>query len=440
MVKIKRIYDFVRRDIWRTTGDELDKTRRLGYATIKTLILSVRGFNDNDVSMRANALTYSFMFALVPILAMILAVARGFGMEQVIEGYLNKSFLGQYDPKIVGVIMGFVQRYLETAQGGVFLGIGILILLWAIYSFFRNVEASFNKIWQVNQSRNIGIQITNYLTLLLALPILMIASSGISIFVNTKLTETEFFINLGALYEWGLKLVPWMMSWLVFFLMYKGIPNTKVKWHAALIPGIFIGTLVQMLQMLTVYVIMFLGRTSVVYGAFAIIPLLLTWVQWLCMLILFGAELSYSIQNNEHFDYLQETDTMSRRYKDYLTLYICHAVIKRFEQGGAAYSAQELAQESHLPTRIVNQLLGRMADSKLLSVIRPESEHDDELRYQPAMDINKITVGMVFDQIEQQGTEMFFQRLPKEMNQFWKQFLQLRKEAKDDMNKLVKDL
>lgn len=440
MVKLRRIYDFIRKDIWRTTNDELGKGRRLGYATIKTLILSVRGFNDNDVSMRANALTYSFMFALVPILAMILAVARGFGMEQVIEGYLNKSFLGQYDPKIISVIMGFVQRYLETAQGGVFLGIGILILLWAIYSFFRNVEASFNKIWQVNQSRNIGRQITNYLTLLLALPILMIASSGISIFVNTRLAESDFFINLGFLIEWGLKLLPWMMSWLVFFLMYWAIPNTKVKWHAALIPGIFIGTLVQILQAMTVYVIMFLGRTSVVYGAFAIIPLLLTWVQWLCMLILFGAELSYSIQNNEHFDYLQETDNMSRRYKDYLTLYICQAIIKRFEQGQKAYSAQELAQESHVPTRIINQLIGRLVAAGILSVLRPEGEREDELRYQPAMDINKITVGMVFDQIEQQGTEMFFRRLPKKMESFWKQFLGLRKEAKDTQNKLVKDL
>ena len=127
--------DFVRHDLWRTTSDELGKGKRIGLQVLKTLVLSVRGFNEDDISMRANSLTYSFMFAVVPIMALFLAVARGFGFEQVIESYLERSFLGQYDPQVVDAIMGFVQRYLETAQGGVFLGIGILILLWAVYSF-----------------------------------------------------------------------------------------------------------------------------------------------------------------------------------------------------------------------------------------------------------------------------------------------------------------
>ena len=152
---IQRSIEFVRTGLWRTTTEELGQGERIGVQILKTLVLSVRGFNENDITMRANALTYSFMFAVVPIMALFLAVARGFGFEQVIENYLKNSFLGQYDPAIVETIMGFVQRYLETAQGGVFLGIGIAILLWAVYSFFLNVESSFNKIWQVHKTRNV---------------------------------------------------------------------------------------------------------------------------------------------------------------------------------------------------------------------------------------------------------------------------------------------
>ena len=155
---IQHISDFVRHDLWRTTTEELDNSRRFGLQTLKTLIIATRGFNENDISMRANSLTYSFMFAVVPILALFLAVARGFGFEHVIESQLKNSFVGQYDEELVDVIMGFVQRYLETAQGGVFLGIGILILLWAVYSFFLNVESSFNKIWQVHKTRAPGIE------------------------------------------------------------------------------------------------------------------------------------------------------------------------------------------------------------------------------------------------------------------------------------------
>lgn len=433
----KRLYYFLVRDIWRTTGQELNRTRRIGYSTIKTLILSARGFSQNDISMRANSLTYSFMFALVPILAMVVAVARGFGFEQVIEDSLNKSFLGNYN--IVPTIMGFVQRYLETAQGGVFIGMGIFVLLWAIYSFFTNVESSFNKIWQVEKSRSIVRQITSYITILLAIPILLIASSGISIFFNSTMSEFNAFRGISMMNELLFKLIPWVTSWLVFFVMYWQVPNTRVHWLSALIPGILIGTIVQVLQMASVWIIMFLGRTSIVYGTFAAIPLLLTWVQWTCLAILFGAELSYSIQNNERFDYQHETDSMSRRYKDYITLYICHLIVRRFEEGGEPYTASELAQQNHLPTRIVNQLIGRLTTAKILSEIRPAVE-TEEIRYQPALDIHKISVGMVLDHVEQQGDEQFFQHVPEEMKAFWSEWLKLRKTSTEGCNTLVKDI
>lgn len=436
-MNIKRIYNFFAHDIWRTTGMEMGRGKRLGVSTIKTLILTIRGFNDNDISMRSNSLTYSFMFALVPIIAMLVAVARGFGFEQVIEEHLSHSFLSSYD--IVPTIMGFVQRYLETAQGGAFIGVGIFILLWAIYSFFRNVETSFNKIWQVEKSRSIVSQVTSYISILIAVPILLIASSGVSIYVNSTISELNMIKSLSVMNTLLLKLIPWITSWFVFFLIYWTIPNTRVKWYSALIPGILIGTIVQVLQMASVYIIMFLGRTSVVYGTFAAIPLLLTWVQWTCIAILFGAELSYSIQNNEHFDFLQESESMSRRYKDYLTLYICYIIIRRFEQGEEAYTAQEIAKINHLPVRVINNLISRLTTTHILSEIRPAIE-TEEVRYQPALDINKITVGMVIEHIEKQGIEGFFKHLSPEMTQFWQHWTNLRREDAQFNSLLVKDI
>lgn len=433
----QKAYNFITHDLWRTTSEELGKSRRIGYGALKTLILAIRGFNDNDINMRANSLTYSFMFALVPILAMVVAVARGFGFEQVIEDALNKSFLGNYH--IVPTIMGFVQRYLETAQGGVFIGIGLFILLWAIYSFFRNVETSFNKIWEVNKSRSILRQATNYITILIAIPILLIASSGINLFVNTTITESVSWINLSAMNERLLQLVPWLTSWFIFFLLYWSVPNTRVHWLSALIPGILIGTTVQVLQMASVYIIMFLSRTSIVYGTFAAIPLLLTWVQWTCLSILFGAELSYSIQNNERFDYKHDTESMSRRYKDYLTLYICYEIVHRFEQGEEAYTAQEIARKNHLPVRLVHQLLSRLTETRIITEIRPAKE-TEKMRYQPALDINKITVGMVIEHIEQQGGELFFRHTSNDMNRFWKRWTAIRKEDAAFNKLLVKDV
>ena len=430
----------MRNGLWRTTTEELGKGERIGVQILKTLVLSVRGFNENDISMRANALTYSFMFAVVPIMALFLAVARGFGFEQVIENYLKNSFLGQYDPAIVETIMGFVQRYLETAQGGVFLGIGIAILLWAVYSFFLNVESSFNKIWQVHKTRNVLRQFSSYIMILLAIPVLMIMSSGISIVVNTRLDDAQMFLDMSAFHEFVVKSIPWLTMWLIFSLMYWAIPNTKVRWYAAVIPGVLIGTLAQALQMLGVYIFMFLGRTSIVYGAFAIVPLLLTWVQWLSLLILYGVELSYSIQNNEHFDYQVDIDSMSRRYKDYLTLFICYKIIKRFEAGETAYSTEELAKENYVPLRVVNQLVERLCQVHVLTEIRFVDDTEHIRRYQPAMDINQLTVGEVLKHVEQGGTELFLRKTSEEMEPFWDKWMELKEKDYDFNGLLVKDL
>ena len=141
---IKKTTDFLLNDLWRKTGEGFSRWKRLGYMTLRSIVITVRGFLDHGINIRANALTYSMMFAMVPILALVLAIAKGFGFEQIIEERLYESFLGKMN--LVPTIMGFVERYLETAQGGVFIGVGLLILLWSVYAFFNNIESSFNTI------------------------------------------------------------------------------------------------------------------------------------------------------------------------------------------------------------------------------------------------------------------------------------------------------
>ena len=423
--------------MWRTRGHEVSTSKRLGLGTLKTIVLAIKGFNQNDINMRANSLTFSMMFAIVPIMALIIAIARGFGFENIIEDWLNESFLSSYN--IVPTIMGFVNRYLETAQGGAFLGIGLVILLWAVYSFFRNVESSMNKIWEVEKNRSIIRQFTNYLTILIMVPILIVLSSGVSIFFNTHAGEMAISAHFSKINEILLKSIPWLSTCLILTLLYWIVPNTKVKPLSAITPGLLIGSIVYLLQSLSVYLIMFLSRTSIVYGTFAAIPLLLTWLQWTCLLILTGAELSYSIQNKEKLDFAAETVRMSRRYKDYLTLYICQQIIQRFEKGLTPLTANEIAQADNLPVRNVNNLLSRLTEVKILSKVMPENELE-EVRYQPAMDINKITVGLVISYIEQQGEAEFFTNLPEPMNAFWTRWQALRKQATDYQNWLVKDL
>ena len=433
MKKISKITEFIRYDMWRLTSTELDShAKRVGYGFIRTIVLVVRGFGSKNLNDKAKALTYSLIFAIVPILAMIFGVAKGFGVADVIEKQLNASFLGETN--MVPTIMAMVDRYLETAQDGLFIGIGLLILLWAVYSFFQSVETAFNQIWNVQKSRSILRQVTTYIAILVLIPVLIVCSAGINIFVHTTVASIG---HIEALHEFfhtsGAKLLQFVMCWLFFTLMYIAIPNTKVRFMSALIPGILMGTLFQLLQMLSVYLIAMLSRTSIVYGAFATIPILMTWLQYTSLLILMGAEMSYAIQNNEEFEYEHDLNKMSRRYKDFIMVYLLAVIVKRFEADEAPLTAHELAIRDHLPIRLVNRLLSRMVETGILREVYVENE--EEKTFQPALDTHKISVGLVFDRIESQGTEEFLKSPSPEMLAFWESYLKL-KDTYSTMDKI----
>ena len=426
-MKSSDISRFVRYDMWRRTTTEFDGFfQRLGYAIIRTIVLVARGFGSKNLNDKAKSLTYSLIFAVVPILAMVVAVAKGFGVVDVIERQLNASFLGETN--MVPTIMQMVDRYLSTAQGGVFVGIGLIVLLWAVYSFFQSVETAFNKIWNVRKSRSVLHQVTTYIAILVLIPVLIVCSAGISIFLHA--TMSGLLSEDGSLHEFfhngGATTLQFGICWLLFTGMYIAIPNTKVHFISALIPGVIMGSLFQVLQMLSVYLIAMLGRTSIVYGAFATIPILMTWLQYTSLLILIGAEMSYAIQNNEEFEYEQDLKKMSRRYKDFIMLYLLSIIVRRFEADEAPLTAHELAIRDYLPIRLVNQLLGRMVETGILREVYVEGK--EEKTYQPALDTHKITCGMVVERIESQGTELFLQNPSPEMQDFWKRYIQIKKD------------
>lgn len=416
--RLQHIRDFVQYDLWRhSRADFSNRHKRVRYKLLQTIILVVRGFRDKDLNVRANALTYSLLFAIVPIIAVILAIARGFGFEQVIEMKLNESFLGETN--LVPTIMEWVDRYLQTAQGGVFLGIGLLVLLWAVYSFFRMVETSFNGIWNVRQSRSFGRQFANYLAILFLVPVLIIVTSGLSLLLGSA-ASNPLIQAIEPLRRWTLRILPFIVASGIFTWMYIAIPNTKVRFIAAVVPGGLVGVLFQLIQMLSTYLMMFFTRTSVVYGAFAAIPLVLIWLHISCLLLIVGAELGFAIQNNEMFAYERDLQHMSRRYKDYVMLYLLTIIIRRFEQDEIPLTAHELAQQNQLPIRLVSQLLSRLEETHIVREVYVEDKEDTT--YVPALDTHRITVGMVLDRVSAQGTEQFLRNTPPEMQQFWEQY------------------
>ncbi|MBO4665408.1 MAG: YihY/virulence factor BrkB family protein, partial [Paludibacteraceae bacterium] len=380
--------------------------------------------------------TYSLLFAIVPILAMVFAIAKGFGFSDLIEQKLLETPIGQSE--FLPTIMEFVERYLDTSAEGLFLGIGIIILISAAYTFFRSIETSFNEIWNVKQSRSIMRQIVTYIAILFLIPVLIIVTIGLNIYLHSAAETWEFFSFLNRFRDGGLNFMQFVMATVVFTWMYIAIPNTKVRFMSGLIPGLITACLLMAIEALSVYIVAYLSRTSIVYGAFAFIPILLIIVKWISLIILIGAEMSYAIQNNELFAFEYDLEKMSRRYKDFLTLSLLSEIVKRFENDETPLTARELALSNAIPVRQATLLLSRLTEVGILREVYIEGKEDRT--YQPALDTHKITIGMVFDRIDAQGTEDFLETSTKHRQQLWKRFLQLRQDERHAREIYVNEL
>lgn len=434
---IEGIYNFIRFDIWRITEYELTKSRRYFYRVVKTIILATRGFVVDNLNVRASALTYSILFAMIPLFALIIAIAKGFGVDKLIENSLQGTFIGQAN--LVPTVMGFVQRYLESTQGGLFIGIGIAILFGSVMNFFMQVENAFNSIWQVKKSRSLIHQFTTYFSAILIIPLLIVLSSGFSIYINTILSHSYFFNVLSPVLRFGVKFIPYIINWIVFTIMYMVIPNTRVRFYNAMLAGILAGSAFQLFQMLYINGQVYLSRFNVVYGSFAAIPLLLLWLQISCLIILLGAEISYASQNIKNFDYEVDTKNISSRYKNFLTLFITHMVVKQFEEQKPPLSSEQIAINYKLPIRLVNQILNQLTEVAILIEVFHDSSKSKT--YQPAIDINQMTVNLVFAKLEKNGAELFLTSKNELLDSFWQKTLEIKKQSIEQTNHLlVKDI
>ena len=261
----------------------------------RTLYLTIRFFTEKRVMTQAAALTYSTLLAIVPMLAVVFAIARGFGYNKYIEVWFRQMLSSQ--PQIADVLVGFVNSYLVHTKSGIFLGVGLVFMLYTVLMLVNNIEETFNQIWQVNSSRPVVRSVANYLALFFLFPILVIVSTGMSVFLVTIAKQMDGYEVLGPMVRKLLDLSPYIMLSLFFILIYKYMPNTKVKLSSAIAPGILAGIAMQLLQLFYIHSQIWVTGYNAIYGSFAALPLFMLWVQMSWTICLFSVQLTYTNQN-----------------------------------------------------------------------------------------------------------------------------------------------
>ncbi len=397
---INRITVFVTKDIWSFELYQKGPLRRAIANTVKVVVIAVRTFLDDKVMTRAAALTYSTLFAIVPILALIFAVARGFGFENIVTGLLKNGIIGENES--LNSVMQFIDGYMQYVSSGAFIGIGLLFLLFSVYSLADGIEANLNSIWHVKKSRRMGRKITDYFSLILLIPIGIICLCGMSALASSVLSHMEGFQLLGGFAKFIIEdALPYVVAGLILTGFYIFMPNTKVRFKYAIIPGIIAGCLFQALQNLYFNGQFSLSSYNAIYGGFAALPLFLLWLNVSWAIILFGCELAYVSQNNDNFNYFKEPEKISRRHEDFYSLMVMACICKRFNRHETALTRKELADELHIPLRYVVSALDTLTDSNLLETVLQNDER--ELAYVPATDTKQLTVVKVLSSINNCG-------------------------------------
>ncbi len=398
-VFIERVKKFVTKDIWSFELYQKGPLRRAVANVVKVVVIAVRTFLDDKVMTKAAALTYSTLFAIVPILALIFAVARGFGFENIVTSLLQNGIIGENES--LNAVMQFIDGYMQYVSSGAFIGIGLLFLLFSVYSLADGIEGNLNAIWHVKQSRGMGRKITDYFSLILLIPIGIICLSGLSVLASSILSRMQGFQLLGGFVQFLVFALPYLVAGLIFTGFYIFMPNTKVKFKYAVIPGFIAGCLFQVLQKLYFSGQLALSSYNQIYGGFAALPLFLFWLNISWSIILFGCQLAYVSQNNDHFNYFKEPDKISRKHEDFYCLMVMSLICKRFNRHERALTRKELADELHIPLRYVVASLDTLTDAKLLETVLKGDER--EPAYVPATDTKQLTVVKVLAAINNSG-------------------------------------
>jgi membrane protein len=437
--QIKRINDL----IWHTPLSELSRRKTFLIKQLRIMVLSGRGFLNHNVQLRASALTFYTLLSILPVVAIALAIAKGFGLDQNLVSMITNAKEFKSYSEVLTPLLDRARVTVQETSGGYIAGVGIIILFWSVISLLGQIESSINHIWQIKSSRPWYRKFTDYLTIMLIAPVLLILSSSITVFISTELsdfiTRAPILSFFKPVVSFLIKFAPYFLTWVILTLLFIVMPNTKVNFVPAMVSGIITGTALQILLWLYFDLQYGITKLSAIYGGLAAIPLFIILLQASWTIVLLGAELSFANQNISRYEFESEALNISSYQKRALILMIMHLIIRNFAIGEKPVSASAIGKQLNIPVRLAREILSELSNVELVSVIH---EHEQKERlYQPAMDINRLTVSFVLSKLDKKGTEHNIVMKSREYDTVIKMLDKFDKLiSRSDYNILVKDL
>ncbi len=422
----KRLADVWRRDIWTVSSIEDPSPRGRLYALMRVVSITWGTFLETKSASRAADLSFSLMLGLGPLIAIVMLVASkvlGQRDPDLAVHVLNRviSFvapqLNQYEslgsggsvavnPDLVRLINGFIRG----AQSGTAGLLGALSLVLVVLLLFKSVEDVFNEIWGVRRGRSLLRRLGFYGTILVLGGILFLATValvGAGTFVQVMAGRLPYGSQIIRLLQWTLPSASFVLLVAVLAAFYRVIPNTRVRWGAALAGALVVAALLTTNNYLQFLYLKRVLITKSLFGSLGIIPVLMFGLYIFWLFVLIGGQISYAVQNVHARNSQLAWRTLSATNRERLSLAVLMAICRRYHAGRPALSLSELAAVVKLPEQVLNECLNQIADLGFV-VASPQAPGDPSLerRYQPARPLNRITLFQFKSAAENAGADL----------------------------------
>jgi membrane protein len=395
-------------------GAESELSRLERFAHLCALV--IRSFVRNRCPVRAAALSYTTLLALVPLLAVAIGVTSSLlknegeekiyrAIDKLVTNFVPPATLNTNDQavslnlnpgmpaaltptnsiaqtNVVAAGAGdtggdtrataqkeaaqYIHKFIQNTRTGTLGVIGMLLLIYVAIQMLANIEDTFNDIWGVTRGRNWLLRIVLYWTTITLGPLAIVAALGLTGGLHLQTTRNHVvqmpFIG-GLIFE----LLPLVVLWLTFALVYQVVPNTRVRFGAALVGGIVGGSLWHLNNLFGfLYVSRFVSNSKI-YGSLGLIPVFMIGIYFSWLILLFGAQVAYAFQNRAA--YLQDklAENVNQRGREFVALRLMTCIGQRFQRGLPPVTIQEISTELGIPTRLAQQVLHTLLAAQLVT-------------------------------------------------------------------------
>ncbi|MBR2364529.1 MAG: YihY/virulence factor BrkB family protein [Lentisphaeria bacterium] len=366
MSKVKDIFEM---KIWMIRSRDLSGIKRFFLSFLRIAFLTGKLFFQNKCSFKASSLTFYTLFSFVPVAALVFGIAQGCGFSDVLESK-TREWLSLY-PDVAEKLITFTDATLRQAKGGIIAGAGVLVLIWTTIKLLSNIENTMNDIWGIPKGRSFIRKITDYIAIVIICPFMLLtAGSGLVVAttrVGSIVREMPYAATIVPVLGFLTKGLPFVSIWLVLCFIYIAIPNTRVKFRAAIPAGFVTALAYILLQVAYIYAQFMMVKYNTIYGSFAALPLLLLWLNLSWNLILAGAQMTFAIQNVNEYEFFPGDGTLSTTQRNAIALEFVARIRENFEKGGELLTEDTVSRICEVPIRSTRMILAQLVKARVLT-------------------------------------------------------------------------